>query len=157
MELIKENTIKNRKVYRSNNFIRKYWLDKDLQWLENHVSLLDKINPNYVLKSGLDELGVYMDMKIVPGIQADKFLHTEDFVKRIYSFCLHNIEETQPYVHGDWTLSNMIIEDDRIVMIDWDNIGIYPKDEVLKKLKSDLISAFGELYFKALRNDSASI
>jgi hypothetical protein len=31
-------------------------------------------------------------------------------------------------------------------MIDWDNLGQYPEDEVYTKLNNDLKSAFGELY-----------
>ena len=48
--------------------------------------------------------------------------------------------------HGDWTLSNMIINKDKITMVDWDNLGIYPIDQVYKKMTADLKSAFGELY-----------
>jgi len=43
-------------------------------------------------------------------------------------------------------LSNIIINGDKMTMIDWDNLGSYPIDQVYKKLASDLKSAFGELY-----------
>jgi tRNA A-37 threonylcarbamoyl transferase component Bud32 len=48
--------------------------------------------------------------------------------------------------HGDWTLSNIIINGDTMTMVDWDNLGSYPVDQVYKKLQSDLKSAFGDLY-----------
>jgi hypothetical protein len=44
-----------------------------------------------------------------------------------------------------------------MVMIDWDNLGIYREEEYMKKLHNDLISAFGEDKFKRAINDSTSI
>jgi RIO-like serine/threonine protein kinase len=157
MELIRENIVKKRKVFRTNSFIRKYWYDKDLLWVQSHATLLESIIPNYVLNVGEDHSGVFLDMKIVEGIPASNFPHNVNFVKRIYNFCLNNIKETSPYVHGDWTLSNMIINDEKITMVDWDNVGIYSEKEIQIKLESDLVSAFGHLYYEALKNDTTGI
>ena len=44
-----------------------------------------------------------------------------------------------------------------MIMIDWDNVGVYREEEYLSKLHADLISAFGEDNFKRAINDSASI
>jgi tRNA A-37 threonylcarbamoyl transferase component Bud32 len=82
----------------------------------------------------------------VPGKLASEFPHTPEFVKRIHAFCLGQIDKTKPWYHGDWTLSNMIINGDTITMIDWDNLGQYPEEEAYAKLNNDLKSAFGELY-----------
>ncbi len=156
MELIKENLFKKRSVYKSNDFIRKYWHDKKLDWLQQHVYIVQQFAPDLILRSGQDYTGVYIDMKIVQGKMASTFPHTNEFITRIYNFCLKNIEETKPFFHGDWTLSNMIIDGDTITMIDWDNIGIYPVDDVMKKLKNDMMSAFGDRFLEVI-NDSTSV
>lgn len=156
MELLKENFIKKRSVYKADNFIRKYWHDKTLRWVKNHALRVALMVPDYIIDVGEDCSGVYMDMYIVPGVSANMFEHTDEFIKRIYKFCLANIEETKPFAHGDWTLSNMIIDGDKITMIDWDNVGVYPKSEIMKKLRSDMISQFGDRFLEVI-NDSASI
>lgn len=157
MELIKENKEKHRSVYQmSNGMIRKYWHDKDLVWLTNHAELLKKIVPNYVYAYGENDWGVWMDMNPINGTPANTVPHTKEFVKRIYKFCLENIKSTSPYVHGDWVLSNMFLVGNDIKMCDWDNLGTYPEDEVLKKLHSDMRSAFGNLFDEVLY-DSAGI
>lgn len=156
MELLKENLIKKRSVYKADSFIRKYWHDKSIQWVKDHAIRVALLIPDYVIDVGEDCTGAYMDMNIVSGVSANFFEHTDEFIKRIYKFCLENIEETKPYVHGDWTLSNMIIDGDRITMIDWDNVGVYSKAEIMKKLRSDMISQFGYRFLEVI-NDSASI
>ena len=61
-------------------------------------------------------------------------------------------------MHGDWVLSNIVIQPDgNMIMIDWDNLGLYREEEYMDKLHSDLISAFGEEKFKKAINDSPSI
>jgi hypothetical protein len=42
-------------------------------------------------------------------------------------------------------------------MCDWDNVGQHPEDEVMAKLYSDLISAFGNEKFRKAINDTAGI
>jgi RIO-like serine/threonine protein kinase len=69
----------------------------------------------------------------------------------IYDYCLQQIETTKPYVHGDWVLSNMIITDRGIRMIDWDNLGIYDSVTVYTKLEKDMISAFGKERFERIK------
>jgi thiamine kinase-like enzyme len=156
MELIKENLLKKRSVYKTDDFIRKYWHDKTSHWVKKHVCVVQQFAPDLILRTGQDCTGVYVDMKIVTGELASTFQRTDEFIKRIYKFCLENIEETKPFVHGDWTLSNMIVDGDKITMIDWDNVGIYPRGEVMKKLRSDMISSFGERFLEVM-NDSAGV
>lgn len=157
MELIKENKEKFRSVWKlPNGNIRKYWYNKQPGWIEEHVDLLRNIVPNYVVDHGHDQSSVWLDMFSVKGISANTIPHTEDFIKKIYQFCLDNIKATSPYAHGDWVLSNIIIDGETMSMCDWDNLNIYSKDEVIKKLKNDLRSAFGEKFIRVI-NDSASI
>jgi hypothetical protein len=35
-------------------------------------------------------------------------------------------------------------------MVDWDNIGIYSKEQIMNKLHSDLTSAFGDKFDTAI-------
>lgn len=114
----------------------------DVEWINNHVELLNKLFPNYVLDHGNN----YIDYKILNGIPASEFIHNKEFVERIYNYCLSNIQQTKPYVHGDWALSNMLIDNDNIVMCDWDNVGIYPEPMVIEKLHKDLTDSFGVMF-----------
>jgi RIO-like serine/threonine protein kinase len=100
----------------------------------------------------------YIEYKIVEGTTANLSEHTDQFIKQIYEFCLENIQSTKPWVHGDWTLGNIVIQPDgRLVMIDWDNLGMYQEEQYMNKLHSDLISAFGEEKFRKAINDTSSI
>ena len=157
MVLIKENKQKKRQVWKADNFYRKIWFIHDLVWLEHHVLLLNQIVPDYVIKHGYDENSIWIDYKIIEGIPASTFPHTDEFVKSIYEFCLENIRETHPYAHGDWVLSNILVNHGGFKMIDWDNLNIYPEEDRLKKLHKDLRSAFGEKFDKVIKYDSAGI
>jgi RIO-like serine/threonine protein kinase len=154
MKLIRENKEKGRQVFFCNDRYRKVWSNSSPEWIYRHVKLLDRVVPGFVLGFGQD----YIEYNIVEGTTANVFEHTDDFIRRIYKFCLENIQSTKPWVHGDWTLSNMVIkEDGTIVMIDWDNLGMYREQEYLDKLHKDLASAFGEDKFRKAINDTASI
>ena len=141
MDLIKENKEKQRKVFKSPTFYRKVWEQQPFEW-EEHLYLLDKFMPGFVLDYG----NLYIDYKIIPGVPANTFPHTEEFIDKIYNFCIDNINATSPYAHGDWVLSNILIDGDAMHIIDWDNVGIYSPTEILEKLHSDLKSAFGDKF-----------
>lgn len=142
MVLIKENLIKKRKVFLTQNSYRKVWLYRDIDWLENHISLLEKINPGYVLNHGYDKNNMWLDVAILSGESANKFHQTKEFVDTIVKFCKKNYKETYPYAHGDWALSNILIDQTSIKMCDWDNLGIYDQNQVWAKMHEDLRSAF---------------
>lgn len=144
MELIKTTPSKGRTVYFDGTHYVKEWnnINVDSTWIVNHVRLLDKVVPYLVVGYGNN----WISYNVIPGIPANTFEHTLDFVDRIYKFCLENIKQTHPYYHGDWVLSNILIDGDTIAMCDWDNLGIYNHNEILDKLDSDLSSAFGEIY-----------
>ena len=153
MELVKENKAKGRKVYFCGDRYRKVWENK-IDWIYTHVKILNRVMPGFVIDYGND----YIDYKVIEGVTANTVEHTDKFINKIYNFCLENIKATKPWVHGDWVLSNIIIQpDDTMILIDWDNVGIYREEEYLSKLRTDLISAFGEDNFKRAINDSASI
>lgn len=149
MELIKENLQKKRQTWKLTDCYRKIWLFKDLTWQTQHIELLNEVVPNYVKSSGHCEKTMWIDFEIVPGIPASTFPHTEEFIKNIYSFCLDSIEKTRPYAHGDWVLSNILIDGATFRLCDWDNLNIYPEEDKIAKLHMDLQSAFG-LKFKEI-------
>lgn len=150
MILIKENKQKKRQTYKLDDRYRKVWSVVDLEWLTAHIELLKKVVPNYVLDYGYDSNTMWIDYRIIPGYPASDIEHTDEFVEKIYKFCLENIKETAPYVHGDWVLSNILVDGDKMFMCDWDNLGKYPKEVVMKKLHKDLKSAFGERFDKVI-------
>ena len=154
MELIRENKEKQRAMYFCGDRYRKVWGNISSEWIYRHVKLLERVVPDYVLNYGND----YIEYKIIEGTTANEFQHTDEFIKQIYKFCLENIRSTIPWVHGDWTLSNIVIRpDNSMIMIDWDNVGMYREEEYMNKLHNDLISAFGEEKFRKAINDSSSI
>ena len=152
MELIKDNKEKHRTTYFCGDRYRKVWANTTPEWISNHVQLLQEHMPGYVLDYGTN----WIEYSIIPGTPVNTIPHTDDFILRIHKFCLENIQQTKPYVHGDWVLSNMLIHNNVIRLCDWDTFGIYPDEEVKQKLHSDLLSAFGERYLKVIY-DSASV
>ena len=142
MELIRENKEKQRATFFCGDRYRKEWYNVSATWIRNHVQLLNKLVPDYVLGFGDN----WIEYKIIPGVPASTLSHSPEFVNRVYRFCLDSIAETSPYVHGDWSLSNIIVNGDTLKLCDWDNLGIYPMDEVKAKLISDLTNAFGTAF-----------
>jgi hypothetical protein len=147
MELIKENKEKQRIVYKTDtlSYIKR-WRGKDFKWLTGHINDLHDVCPGYVIAHGWDGDSVWAEFKPIKGVTANNFTHTPEFVERITEYCKNNYKKTYPYAHGDWVLSNILIDGDQIDMCDWDNLGKYPQEEVLEKMRSDLKSAFGDKF-----------
>jgi len=152
MDLIKENKQKKRAVFKDGETYKKVWYIKDVNWIETHVSLLKQFVPGYVKQYGWTEDTMWLTMNPIAGIPASKFEHTPEFIRKVYAFCLENIRETKPYAHGDWVLSNIIVNGDTMQMCDWDNFNIWPANDIKTKLHSDLRSAFGDKF-----NDATGI
>jgi RIO-like serine/threonine protein kinase len=142
MKLIRENKEKQRRTYFCEDRYKKVWDNTTPAWISEHVELLKKHVPGYVLDFGTN----WIDYTIIPGVPASTLSHSPEFINRVYQFCLDSIVETSPYVHGDWTLSNILVDGDTLRLCDWDNLGVYPVDEVKAKLISDLTSAFGTAF-----------
>jgi RIO-like serine/threonine protein kinase len=144
MKLIRENKEKQRKTYFCEDRYKKVWDNTTSDWISEHVRLLKKHVPGYVLDYGSN----WIDYAIIPGVPASTLSHSPEFINKVYQFCLDSIVETSPYVHGDWTLSNILVDGNKLRLCDWDNLGVYPMDEVKAKLISDLTSAFGTAFQK---------
>lgn len=158
MELIKQNKEKNRSVFKlENGNIKKYWHSNDIDWARSHVNILDSVIPGYVIKFGRDDFGVWIEFSCIKGVPANTEEHTDKFIEFIYEGCLKNIRDTAPFSHGDWALSNIFIDSDRLNFCDWDNVGIYGDDTVMDKLHKDLHSAFGDRFYKVTGYDPAGI
>lgn len=153
MKLIKENTEKHRAVYMHDNIYRKFWYNINPQWIISHVAILNTLMPNYVLAHGDN----WIDFAALPGTVANTVKHTDEFILRIYHFCKEQLKQTLPYAHGDWVLSNIILNGDTICMCDWDNVGIYHPDDILTKLFLDLESAFGKEKLMKVLHDTSGI
>lgn len=146
LTLIKTNNEKRRTVYVDDTYIRKIWEDPVLDRVTAMVQRLHTVMPGYVIKFGECESQVYLDVKKIKGVPASTMPHTDQFIKQIYNFCIDNIQQTWPYAHYDWALSNIIVDGDTMTMCDWDNIAEYTNEEIVAKLDEDLESAFGERY-----------
>ena len=142
MQLIRQNTEKGRSVFFNGEHYIKVWNKSDPEWISEHVQLLNQLIPGYVLDHGAN----WISYNAVPGVPASTFAQTPEFFEKIKHFCLENIKQTAPYVHGDWSLSNILIDGDNIRLCDWDNVGQYTNHEVIEKLNFDLKNAFGEFY-----------
>jgi RIO-like serine/threonine protein kinase len=151
MVLVKENIQKKRQTWKSNNFYRKVWLFEDLHWQEHHVNLLNEVIPGYVIGKGNADGMMWIDYNIIPGVPASTLKHTDKFIKQIYNFCVKNIQDTKPYAHGDWVLSNILVDGDTLRLCDWDNLNIYPEEDKLVKLRLDLRSAFGKRFDEVIQ------
>lgn len=143
MVLIKSNIEKQREVYELKSSYKKVWKYKDIPVLNSHVRIMQEVWPDYIQQFGWTNDSMWIEVKKINGIPASKYTHSNEFIKKIYNFCLENIKQTAPYAHYDWVLSNIIIDGDDLYMIDWDNVGLYTQEEIMNKLYSDLKSAFG--------------
>lgn len=146
MDLIRENKQKKRAVFKVGNYFKKVWYVKDMKWLSDHINLLNEYVPGYVKAHGWEEDCMWILFNPIPGVPASELEHTPEFVSKVYKFCLENIKQTAPYAHGDWVLSNIIVNGDKMSMCDWDNLNLWPKNDIKKKLHRDLKSAFGEKF-----------
>lgn len=147
MLLIKRNVQKKRVVYKlDSGDYKKVWEFSDKKWLDNHVALLNKVVPDYILEHDADEKSMWMIARGISGVPVSTLPHNDTLIREVYEYCLTNIFSTAPYFHGDWVLSNIIYNNGTMQMCDWDNLNIYPLDQVIKKLHKDLESAFGIRY-----------
>lgn len=156
MELVKENIEKEREVYETETSYIKHWSNKNYDWLLSHVKKLDQVTSNYIINYGVGDGFMWAEFKKLAGKPASEFEHTPAFVERVVKFCKDNYKKTYPYAHGDWVLSNIIIDGENFSLCDWDNLDVYPEEEVWKKMEADLVSAFGN-QVKDYFNDSSSI
>lgn len=156
MILIKKNVLKGRSIYKDGNSYIKIWNYIDKEWLEEHIALLDKFCPNLITDYGYTDNTMHIKMNKLHGKSGQDFAPTQKFIKKIHHACLDNLNLTYPYAHGDWVLSNMIIQNDKVCFIDWDNLKKVSYDVAIKKMNKDLSSAFVNDFERYL-NDSKSI
>ena len=147
MELIRATPEKGRSVFFNKTHYIKSWDNLPPSLISEHVRLLREIVPNYVVDYGSN----WISYNIIPGTPVSRMKHTLELMESVYNFCLENIKETSPYAHGDWALSNILIDGDNIRMCDWDNLGIYPLEEVYSKLHQDLLDGFGVPFLKLVK------
>ena len=135
MDLLKENKQKQRKVYLHDKCIIKVYGSVSLAQIEAHVKIMDKIKPGYIISYGRTMDETYLVCKLIEG-QPCNILHHP--VETIYKFCLDSILETYPYVHMDWSPSNIMYDGKQYHLVDWDNVGIYDIRLALLELDNDM-------------------
>ena len=152
MELIKSNLEKQRAVYKIDaTTIRKQWFNKTYEWANDHAGILNKLNPGYVKMLGGEAGAPWIEFKLIEGQTAQVFEHTQEWIRTVHNFCHEHYKQTSPYAHGDWVLSNIIVNNNKLYLVDWDNVGIGEPEDVYAKIYSDLKSAFGDAYDEMLR------
>lgn len=156
MILIKENREKKRSVFYDGKYYYKVWYYIDNLWFTNHIELLKKYAPNLIVSSFISDTSMTLKMNKVKGKLANEFEPNLKFIDLIYNSCIKNMQDTKPYMHGDWVLSNMIIDNNKVTFIDWDNLQIIDETSAMLKLHSDLKSAFVN-DFEGYLNDRSSI
>ena len=154
-EFIQHRYQKNkfRTVYKYKTHYRKHWNWRETTEtpivslpLDEHIEVVNKFFPGFIIEHKVLKNSTWIDYNIVPGISAVEFPKEPEFIKKIYNFCLKNIEQTKPYAHFDWTLENIIINGDKMQLIDWDTCAIYTEKEVQKHFNSCYISQLYKKY-----------
>ena len=121
------NSKHNRKIEKLKDRYRKTWYGEDPEQklgtknLYEHIRLLNKFNPGYVLDYNLNDKEMVIDYKILPGIRMGDINYDDDFKEKIYNYCSSHILSTWPYAYFEWNPWNILIDGDSIHLIDWDN------------------------------------
>ena len=84
MELVKENIEKKRKVYKLEDRYRKVWEGVHQDMMEEHVAVLNVVMEGWVIDCGVTTETTWIDYHIVPGVPANTFEHTPEYIKKIY-------------------------------------------------------------------------
>lgn len=148
MLLIKSDIPRKREVWLLNDRYRKIWRYSRPDLLFRHVKLINLAFPGFIIDHGHDKQNMWVDYRIIEGIRADRILLDDEKILKIYNFCLENIRETAPFYHGDWNLSNIIVNDGNLTLIDWDTINTDTEDEMMIKMHFDLRSSIGPKFDK---------
>ena len=121
------NSKHNRKIEKLKDRYRKTWYGEDPEQklgtknLYEHIRLLNKFNPGYVLDYNLNDKEMVIDYKILPGIRMGDINYDDEFKEKIYNYCSSHIVSTWPYAYFEWNPWNILIDGDSIHLIDWDN------------------------------------
>ena len=125
--IYQENTKHNRKIIRLEDRYRKIWYGDNPQEklgtknLNEHVRLLNKFMPGYILDYGLSDKVMVIDYKILPGKRLGDIGYDDEQKQNIYDYCSSHIVSTWPYAYFEWNPWNILIDGDSLYLIDWDN------------------------------------
>ena len=145
--LIKRKPSKQTEVWEFEDFFRKKWMFKDEAWLAEHIKMLKEIGPvGYLKGHGADDNTMWIDTFKIKGQLATTFPQSPEFIEKVTDYCLEHYNKTKPYAHFDWELSNMIIDNDNITLLDWDNCAIYPEGQIIDKMDADFKKAFADKF-----------
>ena len=136
---------KIRTVHNYKTHYRKHWNYTDPEWFYTHLEIVNKFRPGFVINSRLTKKAMWIDYKVIPGQKASHpdFVRDEQFISRIYDFVISNIKETYPYCHGDWALGNIIIDDNNLELVDWDNCCVQTDDTIIILFDEAMAKNFG--------------
>ena len=155
MQLISQKFWKTKKrmvYFDSTNhcYVKRFtYLDED--WYNNHINILNKYFPGYILDNKFDIENKQMEFKY-KAIEGQTFNYarygyTYKQINTVFEYCIKDIERTWPYKLNDWGLNNIIITpDNHIKYIDLDlfhDTTEFPtKSKAVKKIKKDFEEGF---------------
>jgi len=131
-----------------------------IQWLQNHVSMLNVVIPDEVISFGCRNESVYVVFKYIDGPTLDEWTLATykdnpalvaDVWEQAAKFWVDSMFDTFPYSHWSWTSSNTVVVSQdpfQFRMIDWDGCRIASLVETRERLIECL--AFAEA--KATKN-----
>ena len=147
-EKIQVKSNDDNKVFKLKDRYRKEWytINQKLYFagntLDQHILLLDKFMPGYVLDYNFTKNGFFIDYKILPGIPLE-LCNYQAIKEDVINICIEHLKTTWPYAHYDWSKSNILVDHDSVHLIDWDNIQDYSKDFTLESMINRLIKKIG--------------
>lgn len=143
------NTKHNRKILKLKDRYRKIWYGENPQLklgtknLIEHVRLLNKFNPGYILDYNLTDKEMIIDYEILPGKSMDTYYPYDGELKeRAYDYCLRHLLSTWPYAFCEWNRWNVLIHNDSMCLIDWDSFHYASADFTLKNMINLLDNKF---------------
>ena len=140
MIVVSDNKIRKRKVIKLSDRYRKLWYGENPEQrlgtrsLDEHIRLLKRYVPDFVIDYGIAEKEMFIDFKIRPGKQLRHCEFTDELKEKVRNYCIHSLNKTWPYAHRDWTPTNIIIDNNSIHLVDWDNIFLASKEYTIQDM-----------------------
>ena len=138
---------------------------KKREWYKEHCRLMDKYYPGFILSRSCSGNRIILEYKEIEG---NRICGDEDWeptepidwsyrrIHKLYRWILSEVDKTWPYTHGDWALTNILVQSNgEFKMVDFDtfsNTSLPTMDHVINQIHTDLIKGFGKRKFTRYLN-----
>lgn len=140
------HAISNRRMTYLNGIVTKYF-SKDRAWnYEEKIKILNKIHPNYIIDYVRKGRHEYYTYKYINGYNcradceylSEQYIQNNkgsDYVKwTIANFFKNTYQELLPYAKMTYQLSDVVVDNDNISLIDWEDVYKPTEEERQKDL-----------------------